>query len=71
MKPVKQLRMVFIAGDEPGITTGGKLYIIMTKRRDRWPDGRITYSYQITHDDGTVGWAASHLFMSPKRRKVA
>lgn len=71
-KKAKQLRMIFIAGDEPGITTGGRLYTIMSKRREMHPDGTYWYSYQITHDDGVVGWVASKLFMSPKpRRKVA
>lgn len=73
MKKVKQLRMLFIAGDEPGLTTSGRLYTILTKRRERplYPGGPHWYSYQIKHDDGQVGWCASHLFMSPKKRRIA
>lgn len=68
----KPLFMIWVGAEEPGIITAGKRYRILSKRREDpiYPGAGYWYSYEIKHDDGQLGFAASHLFMPVKKTRM-
>lgn len=65
----KPLFMIWVGMDDPGLVTAGKVYRILEKQKEDpiYPGAKAWYSYAFKHDDGQVGFAASHLFMPVKK----